>query len=53
MQDPGRRPDRVWPRGRPVRWRGVAGNVALVMGRWRIVLAPLLTLVALALAPVG
>jgi hypothetical protein len=98
MQDPGRRPDGVWPRDRPIRWRGVAGNLAWfvrgtaagllqvalavpilsiepgwvntvlaliwagltlfaawswVLGRWRIVLAPIVTLVALALAPVA
>lgn len=93
MADPGRRPDGVWPRDRPVRWSGVAGNLAWlvggtaagllqltlaipiltvsrgwlntvlaliwggltlfaawswVFGRWRIVLAPILTLAALA-----
>jgi thiamine transporter ThiT len=97
MDDPGRRPDGVWPRDRPIRWGGVAGNLAWfvgataaglvqlalaipiltvergwantvlaliwggltlfagwcwVMGRWRIVLAPIFTLAALALASV-
>ena len=93
MAEPGRRPDGVWPRDRPVRWGGVAGNLAWfvggtaagllqlafaipiltvsrgwlntvlaliwggltlfaawswVFGRWRIVLAPILTLAVLA-----
>ena len=93
MADPGRRPDAVWPRDRPVRWGRVAGNLAWfvggtaaallqlglaipiltvsrggmntllaliwggltlfaawswVFGRWRIVLAPIVTLAALA-----
>jgi hypothetical protein len=92
MHEPGRRPDGVWPRDRPVRWRGVADNLSWfvvgtvagvlqlalaipilavsrgplntllaavwggltlfaawswLMGRWRIVVAPILTVVAL------
>lgn len=95
MDDPGRRPAGAWPRDRPVRWGGVAGNLAWlvggtaagllqlalaipilalsrgwldtalailwggltlfaawswVLGRWRIVLAPILTIAALAVA---
>ena len=98
MRDPVRRPDGAWPRDRPIRWRGVAGNLAWfiggtaagllqlalavpiltvergwvntvlaviwggltlfaawswVLGRWRVVLAPILTLAALVLAPVA
>jgi len=92
MEDPGRRPARVWPRDRPIRWGRVAGNLSWfvvataagllqlalalpvlavargwtgtalalvwgaatlfaawswVMGRWRIVVAPLVTIVAI------
>ena len=98
MRDPVRRPDGAWPRDRPIRWRGVASNLAWfvggtaagllqlalaipiltvergwvntvlaviwggltlfaawswVLGRWRVVLAPILTLAALVLAPVA
>ena len=92
MTEPDRRPAGAWPRDRPIRWSGVAGNLtwfvvgtaagllqlalaipiltvergsmntllavvwagltlfaawSWVMGRWRIVIAPLLTLGAL------
>jgi hypothetical protein len=44
MQDPGRRPPGTWPRDRPVRWTGVAGNMAwfvigTVAGAFQIALA--------------
>jgi hypothetical protein len=92
MGDPGRRPPAVWPRDRPVRWAGVAGNMgwfvigtvaaafqialaipvlavghgwlgvalalvwgaatlfaawAWLFGKWRIVIAPILTVIAI------
>ncbi len=92
MRDPGRRPPGVWPRDRPVRWAGVAGNMgwfvigtvaaafqialaipvlavghgwlgvalaliwgaatlfaawAWLFGKWRILIAPILTLIAI------
>jgi len=41
MVDPGRRPDGVWPRDRPVRWGGVASNLAWFVGRTAAVLLQL------------
>jgi hypothetical protein len=56
MDDPTRRPPGAWPRDRPIRWRGVAGNLAwfaIATGAMVIQLVLVVPLLIVAASQVG